>query len=234
MRPFGKVLIDGDIVAYRAAFATQGKPESNAIDKTEDLMSYILSKTLVFPDPSSYTVYLTGKGNFRNEVAKTHVYKGNRKEIPNPDHLLIIRQYLQDKYQAVVSSGEEADDLIAIAATQYGKDTVVASIDKDMLQIPCNHYNFTKNQWTTVTEFEGTVFFYTQILTGDNVDNIKGLYGVGPVKASKMLEGCNDEFDLWKVVLKAYDGDYNRVVENARLLWLRREVGQIWEPPVPF
>ena len=227
----GKVLVDGDIVAYRAAFSTQDMFPQDAEAKVDDLMDYILGETLMFPDPSEYEVYLTGSGNFRYDIAKSFPYKGNRSGVEKPIHLSVTRERLISKWGAVVSEGEEADDLIAIAATYYGPDTVVASIDKDMLQIPCRHFNFATGVWTTVTEFEGLRSFYKQILTGDRADNIIGLYRVGPVKAEKMLQGCNDEKSLWEAVLKAYDGDKERAVENARLLWLRREKGEIWEPP---
>ena len=46
-----------------------------------------------------------------------------------------------------------------------------------------------------------------------------------------MLKGCNTEEELWEAVLNAYDGDLERVLENARLLWLRRYEGELWEPP---
>ena len=227
----GKVLVDGDIVAYRAAFSTQDMFPQDAESKVDELMDYILGDTLMFPDPNEYEVFLTGSGNFRYDIAKSFPYKGNRSGIEKPIHLSVTRERLISKWGAVVSEGEEADDLIAIAATYYGPDTVVASIDKDMLQIPCRHFNFATGVWTTVTEFEGLRSFYKQILTGDRADNIIGLYRVGPVKAEKMLQGCNDEKSLWEAVLKAYDGDKERAVENARLLWLRREKGEIWEPP---
>ena len=227
----GKVLVDGDIVAYRAAFSTQDMFPQDAESKVDELMDYILGDTLMFPDPSEYEVFLTGSGNFRYDIAKSFPYKGNRSGVERPIHLSVTRERLISKWGAVVSEGEEADDLIAIAATYYGPDTVVASIDKDMLQIPCRHFNFATGVWTTVTEFEGLRSFYKQILTGDRADNIIGLYRVGPVKAEKMLQGCNDEKSLWEAVLKAYDGDKERAVENARLLWLRREKGEIWEPP---
>ena len=227
----GKVLVDGDIVAYRAAFSTQDMFPQDAESKVDELMDYILGDTLMFPDPSEYEVFLTGSGNFRYDIAKSFPYKGNRSGVEKPIHLSVTRERLISKWGAVVSEGEEADDLIAIAATYYGPDTVVASIDKDMLQIPCRHFNFATGVWTTVTEFEGLRSFYKQILTGDRADNIIGLYRVGPVKAEKMLQGCNDEKSLWEAVLKAYDGDKERAVENARLLWLRREKGEIWEPP---
>ena len=137
-----------------------------------------------------------------------------------------------ENYQAVVSYGEEADDLISKAAAALDYNCVVASIDKDMLQLPCWHFNFGKNEWTKVTPFEGIRFFYTQILTGDRADNIIGLYGIGPKKAEKLLEGCDTEEDMWETVLKAYDGNLDRVVENARLLWLRRHDDELWEPPI--
>lgn len=230
---FSKVLIDGDIVAYRAAFATQDKSLADAINKTEELLNYILQETLVFPDPKSFEIYLTGSGNFRFGIAKSHEYKGNRKEGSKPDHLSGIREYLIEKYGAIVSENEEADDLIAKEAARLDYECVVASIDKDMLQIPCRHFNFMKqeNKWSDVGEFEGLKFFYTQILTGDRVDNIIGLHKVGPVKASKILGECKTEEDLWEATLKAYDGDIDRVIENARLLWLRRREEELWVPP---
>jgi len=136
-----------------------------------------------------------------------------------------------NKFGAIVSEGEEADDLIAIEATRCGPNTVVASIDKDMLQIPCWHFNFNRKEWTQVSEWQGDLFFYTQILTGDAADNIKGLMGIGPKKAEKLLAACTSVDDLWEACVKAYDGDTVRIVENARLLWLRRYEGQLWEPP---
>ena len=228
----GKVLIDGDIVAYRASFSAQDKEVEAAIQTTDELMQYIWDKTidLPFPDTSDYHVYLTGRDNFRFDVAKSHPYKGNRKG-KKPEHLQDVRLHLINKYPTTVSEGEEADDVIAMEATRLGPETIIASIDKDFKQVPCVHYNFNTDVWDSVEEWEGLKYFYEQILTGDAVDNIKGLYRVGPVKAYRILEGSSTEEDLWDACVKAYDGDVDRVLENARLLWLRRYEGQMWEPP---
>ena len=101
-----------------------------------------------------------------------------------------------------------------------------------MLQLACQHFNLTRGTLTTVSDFDGLKFFYSQILSGDSADNILGLYRVGPAKADKMLQDCNTEKELFEECIKAYDGDVDRVIENARLLWLRRKEGEIWEPPV--
>ncbi len=73
--------------------------------------------------------------------------------------------------------------------------------------------------------------FYKQILTGDAADNIIGLQGIGPVKADKLLNELITEEELYAACVAAYDGDEERVLENARLLWLRRSEGQQWQPP---
>jgi 5'-3' exonuclease len=70
-----------------------------------------------------------------------------------------------------------------------------------------------------------------QILMGDKADNIIGINGIGMVRAENMLIECTSEQEMFDVCVKAYDDSVDRVIENARLLWLRREEGQIWEPP---
>ncbi len=227
----GKMLIDGDIIAYRAAFSAKDGSSQVAKDKADEVVNFILDQAFSFPSPEDFEMFLTGGGNFRFDIAKSYPYKGNRKKTEKPKHLGTVRNHLIEAWGAVVSEGEEADDLIAIAATKIGPTAIVASIDKDMLQIPCEHFNFGKNEWSVVNKFEGLKFFYTQMLTGDRADNIIGLHRVGPVKAKKMLKGCNTEEELWEAVLNAYDGDLERVLENARLLWLRRYEGELWEPP---
>lgn len=228
----GKVLIDGDIIAYRAAFSSDSMSSSYAESKAQELIEFVLEKTTVFPIPLiDYFVYLTGQGNFRHEIAKSFPYKGNRKDKPKPKYLKQIREYLVSEHHAIVSEDEEADDLIAMEAAKNNYNVCVASVDKDMLQIPCWHFNITRGDFTKVSPEKGNKFFYTQILTGDSADNIKGLWKVGPVKASLILDGAVKEDELWGRVVKAYDGDEERVVENARLLWLRRKEGEIWLPP---
>jgi hypothetical protein len=151
------VLIDGDIVAYRAAYSTEGGHADDVADKVDELMDYILDATTF--DGSPFKVYLTGDGNFRYDVAVTVPYKGNRRDTKKPEFLPDARDYLVEDYGAVVSSGEEADDLIAIEATKLGPHTIIASVDKDFLQVPCVHYNTNKQTFTEQDELSATRFF---------------------------------------------------------------------------
>jgi len=223
------LLVDGDIVVYRAACGRDVETLEDAYDLCDDLMeSIILDNT--FDGFGPYKVFLTGKGNYRHDYADD--YKAHRPQ-EKPEFWSGVRDYLasDNGYGAVVSDGEEADDLLGIYATQLGPDTVIASVDKDLLQIPCQHYNITKGSFTVVDEFTGLYNFYTQILTGDRADNIKGLWQVGPKKAEKMLEGATTEVELYNRVLDAYEGDVEAVTKNGILLWIRRKEGEIWQPP---
>jgi len=175
-----------------------------------------------------YRAWITGKTNFRFEIATTVPYKGNRKDAPKPKHYDALRNHLL-KLGAKMSEGEEADDAVGIASTE-GNYWIV-HVDKDLDQLPGWHYNPVKDEEYYVTEFEGLYSFYKQILTGDRVDNIEGIRGIGPVKADKILKDCTTERELYDACLKAYDGNSERVLENGKLLWLRRAANQMWQPP---
>ena len=51
------------------------------------------------------------------------------------------------------------------------------------------------------------------------------------VELGKILADCKTEQELYEECVRAYGGDEDRVIENGRLLWLRREEKQIWQPP---
>ena len=224
-----KVLIDGDILTYRAAFSCEGQPLEDACDKIDNLVEDIMKATSFDMFSENYEMFITGKGNFRYDIQET--YKQNRSGKPKPEHLPGLRDYLVGAYNAKVSVDQEADDDIATRATEIGPSAIIASIDKDFLQVPCWHYNTNRNTLVSVEEFEGLVFFYTQILMGDKADNIFGIKGVGPVKAAKLLFNRKTEYELYLSCICAYEFDEEKVIENARLLWLRREEGQVWQPP---
>lgn len=221
------ILIDGDIVAYRCAFKCNDESEKTACYTTGSFLSDMISElfTKIDGEPD-YHVFLTGKGNFRNDIAVTAPYKGNRKEKEKPVHLEAIRQYLVENWNATISEDQEADDDIAIAATG---ESIIVSLDKDFKQVPCRHYNFNKQELTEVTEAEGLLFFYQQIIMGDRADNIMGVHGIGEKKSFKMLDGLS-EMEMYNKCIELLESE-ERVIENARLLWLRREPNQLWEPP---
>lgn len=223
-----KALVDADILVYRFGFASEGDPAEFALARLSEFLDNLYIELSV----DEVWGYLTGTNNFRHEVAVTAPYKGNR-VMEKPYHFQLLREYMERAWGFEVIDGMEADDAIGIEAYRNEPDeTIIVSIDKDLNMIRGHHFNFVKEEKYFVTEEEAIRNFYLQILTGDKVDNIIGLQGIGPVKSKKLLKDCNTELEMYEAVLKAYDGDEARVLENARLLWILREEKQVWHPPV--
>lgn len=221
-------LLDADILCYRVGATTENETESTAIST----MAVLLENMIMFnlEECEGHELFLTGPTNFRHDIAVTAPYKGNRKDKVKPKHLLLLREYLITAWEANVSEGQEADDTITIRATELGaENAIIVSLDKDFLQVNTWHYNFVKETKTFVTEDEGLRFFYRQILMGDAADNIKGAMRVGPVKAEKLLKDAITPYQQYQCCVEVLGAE--RVLENARLLWLRRQPNQMWEPP---
>lgn len=220
-------LLDADILCYRVGFATNDEHENTAIETMAVFLEDMLMFDLV--DCEGHELFLTGKSNYRHDIAVTAPYKGNRKDVKKPIHLPLLREYLQTAWAASVSDGQEADDDIAIRATELGDNCIIVSIDKDFMQVPGWHYNFVKREKKLVTPEEGLRFFYRQILMGDSADNIKGVPRVGAVRSEKMLAPFQTEKEFYACCVEALGEE--RVLENGRLLWLRRKPNELWEPP---
>lgn len=218
-------LVDADIFVYRVAFATESEDETKAVNTMAESLEELLMVDL---DVQTWEVFITGKGNFRYDVAVTAPYKGNRKS-EKPKHYHLLREYLEKAWDAKVAKGIEADDAIAIRATEMGSDSVIVTIDKDLNQVPGWHYNFVKKDLFFVTEEEGIQFFYTQMLTGDTVDNIKGVKGIGPKKAEKLFDGKSEK-EMWEICVEQL-GSEERAIENAHLLWMLRFPDERFTPP---
>jgi 5'-3' exonuclease len=128
----------------------------------------------------------------------------------------------------------EADDALGIAQTT---DTILCTIDKDLDQISGKHYNFVQKRLYSISEEEGLKWFYKQILIGDNADGIKGLRGIGPVKADKHINPLKNEAEYYSKVLELYKQHYpedytERLIKNGQLLKIRRTKDEgIWQPP---
>lgn len=246
-------LIDADSLCYAVGFSSNDVDEALAVSRLESTMIELCMDIHC----DEYQGFLTGKGNFRNDIAKTAAYKGTRPS-EKPQHLQALRDHLVTSWGFVVVDGIEADDAVGIAAYAVPEDeTIMVHIDKDLNQFRGHHYNYRKKEKYYVSEFAGWYSFYLQILTGDRIDNIEGLKGIGPAKGAKILKDCTTVEELYDAVCDAYvehiynelsvgidnkfelddisDSAFNkaidRVHENAHLLYLQRKEGDVWTPP---
>ncbi len=226
------LLIDADFLIYSVGFASEEASEkfakSRLVETMEDMV-YLHLKA------DTYEAFLTGKDNYRYGIAKTVPYKGNRKDMKKPIHYDALREHMVKRLGAVVVEGQEADDEVAIRMTKEPDKYLLVGVDKDLKQIPGWHHNPHKAQTDYVTDLEGYKTFCTQLLTGDRVDNIPGLDGIGPVKAAKALQKAKTKEELLQAVWKTYQDKEQNIeylTEQGQLLWLRRYEGELWQPSV--
>jgi DNA polymerase-1 len=205
------LLIDGDILVYRfahsntVAFDWDGDGDKDAVvelpeEAIEDVEAYI-QMLLKVTECDVPFVCLSSKTNFRYTVEPT--YKHNRKGTKPPALTKVIRRYLEETYQTRSKPDLEADDIMGILQTRNPDKFKMATIDKDLLQIPgfCYNWNHRKMHFTSL--FNADKMFYRQILMGDSTDGYKGCPGVGPVGADKMLNETPSPY-WWKEIVAMY------------------------------
>ncbi|MCB2088538.1 MAG: DNA polymerase I [Sphingomonadaceae bacterium] len=156
--------------------------------------------------PTHLAVILDKSGrSFRNEIFAE--YKANRP--PPPEDLVPQFPLIRDATKAfslpcIEEEGLEADDLIASyarAAAAQGWDVTIVSSDKDLMQLVgevdgarIDMLDTMKNQRIYIPEVEEKFGVGPELvgdvlaLMGDSVDNIPGIFGVGPKTATKLIQ----------------------------------------------
>ena len=220
------LLVDGDIVAYKAAVVaetpidwgdgvwTLHAHEKDVIGSMEEFMSKIIEES----GCDKVITCLSGDNLYRKDVAP--YYKANRKGTRKPMLLKFAKKYLGDKYNGKVEDKLEADDLLGILGSA-DKNTVIWSLDKDLLTIPA--YHLIDGKVVEVDQEEADYHFLYQTLVGDSTDNYKGCPTVGDKKANALLE---KEGATWETVVKAFDSKglgEEVAIENARLARILRD-----------
>jgi len=87
------------------------------------------------------------KPNFREDIAKVKVYKGNRAKTERPVHYHNLTEYIRANYEVVMAEGLEADDLLSIyqrraLAESPTPTTIICTRDKDLRMVPGLHFGW--------------------------------------------------------------------------------------------
>lgn len=216
-------IVDADSILYKVAYVTEEETEEEAFDT----LRAVIYKTIYQPTRcEEYIFCFSGDDNFREDVAVTKPYKGNRVDKPKPKHLKALKKYAMAEYNGLILSGLEADDIVVAIHQKYAGTSVLIGIDKDAKQSVGHHYNFGKDIHFYVTPEQAEINLQTQMVTGDTVDNITGLPGYGPKKAEKLFNSSPETapsrlvYDLYKEL--GYDEDY--YLEQLTLLYMKRDI----------
>ena len=234
-------LIDGDIIAYKAAFVSTDTFEDQEIF---DPLSVQTNVGLMVRDWSQLAkgkpvICLSSEDHryFRHTIYPE--YKGNRATSEKPKALGCAYDCLKEDFDFVQYEGLEADDVMGIlAGSTELSDPVIVSIDKDMLTVPGKVLNPNKmRRPIRVTKPAADRLMLKQALTGDSTDGYPGVPGIGPVKADKILSEHADIRSAWRAVVEAF-GSEEDALTMARLARILRaddyniEKGEVrlWHP----
>jgi len=202
------VLIDGHHLMYRAYWAiprtlkTSSGEQVNTVFGVASMLLHILK----IEQPDHLIVcFDAGEKTFRHEENET--YKDGRAETPDDFYSQIPRVFqLVDAFgfRQVSAVKYEADDFLCAyskAAEQEGIRTTIVTGDRDAFQLASDttkiaipHSGYLKAEYLGPAEIEAKygvrpdqIVDYKG-LTGDPSDNLKGVNGIGPVSASKLLQ----------------------------------------------
>lgn len=201
------VLVDGSSYLYRAFHALPPLANSKGMPTgaVKGVINMVRRLAKDYPN-SPLAVVFDAKGKtFRDDLYAD--YKAHRP--PMPDEL---RPQVEPIHQIIramgipllVVEGVEADDVIGTFAQQakeQKRDVVVSTGDKDMAQLVCDHVTLVNTMTNTVMGREGVIEKFGLppeliidylALTGDKVDNIPGVPGVGEKTALALLQGIGN------------------------------------------
>lgn len=243
----GKYLvIDGDVFLYRFSFANQFKVHWDdecssevvmPFEMARDQMETFIIKLLKRIDCDDYIIALSHPRDFRFKIDPN--YQSGRKDREAPIHKEALLEYIHEEHPFVMRDWLEGDDVLSLYATEEPERVVMATIDKDLKQIPGWLYNWNHDTLEEISPAVGNHFFFKQILMGDSTDGIKGIPKVGPKKAEAYLEGYFDQppDKIWKHVLEVYDThgltpEY--ALQQARLVRMLRKGEYDYDRRVPI
>jgi DNA polymerase-1 len=201
------LLIDADLLIYKSATATETAiqwDEENWVlhanlAETIDLFRQTLDNITQALRGTEVTLCLSDRDNFRKKLSPS--YKIARLHVRKPLVFKPLLEFVKNNYKSIIMPNLEADDVLGLMATAPNFKGIVVSEDKDMQTLACTLYR--SGELTTVTPEEADRFWMMQTLMGDAADGYKGVTGVGPKTAEKLLTGRTLK-ENWQHVVNAY------------------------------
>ena len=204
-------------------------------------LDYTIERYIKLADAERGLFSIGGGGEtFRDRVAVSRVYKGNRKDMEKPYHFKALKEYAIKKYNPKIVTGIESDDQISMWLYEsYLKglkskdkskcDRIMIDLEKDCRTCCGWHIDPEKDSepvW--VSTLEAARWCLTQAIGGDSCDHYAGLKGYGYKKAGKVLEDCKTVKELWDTTEALFKSEYGEgyeeyLEEMCRLAFMLRE-----------
>lgn len=224
-------LIDGHSYIYRAYHAIRGLSTSKG-QPTNALYGFttMLLKILREKKPDALCVALDSEGPTERHLAYAE-YKAQRPE--TPADLLAQIPYIKKTLAALriavfEAAGHEADDIICTVARQFAEEgnvIFIVSGDKDMMQLVDHNIKIYDPMKDIVIDAEAVLQRLgippsrvpeMMALTGDAIDNIPGVKGIGEKTARDLLTGVEDLNQLFSDPSRIGSERIRRLIEDNK------------------
>lgn len=219
--------IDTDVLLYKFGFACEQAIEweegkftytgniERAKSEFDSLIDSVIEELVAWSGDEDAEVearmcFSSRSGSFRKLIYED--YKKNRTGKRKPTIMQEFLEWVRGEWGWLDEPWLEGDDILGVYGATYdpnerGRLKVMCSIDKDMLTVPGFHYNWDKvsDGVIYVSREEAAENFYTQVLTGDTVDNYPGCPGIGPKRAAGIISKAREEgVQIWDAIVSAY------------------------------
>jgi len=242
-------LVDADSIVYVIAYNHKESLESLVLESCDSIYKMIMEGSQATHHFGSFSP----KVSFRDKEYLYAPYKGTRPTKPEwvTQWESTIKNYFVETYGFVTPKYLEADDIVSAASVLHeGSEIVICSPDKDMKQLPGLHFDYKKPSEgiKVVSQYEASINFWTQMLCGDEVDNIKGVPGLGPKKVAELFSKVlrnSDCFDmelhfLVKEQYTKYFGEYygtiiyDQTYNSVKMLMPSHPYWEIYKEEITF
>ena len=187
----------GNPVRQDNKFVYTNKTFDEVTKAADDIITNILDKA----NADYYIGYIGNSKSFRYDVNPE--YKANRKNFSKPEWFKELKAYLKEEWKfTLLDNGLEADDAVNIARNLLKKDynVIITTNDKDLIKcIPGKYINPKDLSIVRTSKEKACEAFWTSMITGDTVDNIKGIPKCGKAFAEKLFKDKRSEEYLLNV-----------------------------------
>lgn len=236
-------IIDASPIFYKAFFAVPSHLASKSGIPTNAVYGFMSSliKLLKTYDPKHIVICFDNRSNFRKEIFEG--YKEDRKPMDN--RLSMQIPVLKDIIKImgiplVEKSGYEADDLIGMLAKwseAQGANAIIVSPDKDMAQLVNENvkvlYDLKEglfmetNEVTTIFGVPPNKIVDLLALSGDTVDGIPGVMGIGGKTAVKLIQQYGSVEDIYANISSIKGSLKEKLEKNKEMAFISKQLATI-------
>lgn len=232
-------ILDGSGFLYRAYYAFPSLPNSEWTN-TNVVYWFVRMILKILAEKPDYFVIAW------DSPVKTHrhesfpEYKANRKKMEDDfkQQIPITQQMIEDmKLPSLIVPGYEADDIIATLVTRYKSEPElvidVYSSDKDLKQLldhnvfcidPMKNNRVDTKQFLQEFLFSPSFMLDYLALIWDSSDNIPGVAGIGPKKASDLIKQYGNLDQIYAHIDDLSPDIKQKLIEQREVAYMSRKL----------